>query len=171
MLSCNVDLFHQHDLVVVDDQRDSVIESPSSNMTKEHTPNVKGRLKENISFWEEIGASSRVLSILRDSYALPIISEPEPKIFQNNVSALRNKEFVTNEIFDLLNSGCVLEVSQNETEVLHLLMVADNGQKLRLILDFRQANPFPRVYRFKCDDIRTIRDLFKVGGYFFKVRH
>ena len=41
------------------------MESPSNNMTKEHTPDVKGRLKENISFWKEIGASSWVLSILR----------------------------------------------------------------------------------------------------------
>ena len=74
-------------------------------MTKEHTPNVKGRLKESISFWEEIGASSWVLSILKNGYALPFISEPDPKVFQNSVSALRNKEFVTNEILDLLNSG------------------------------------------------------------------
>ena len=44
------------------------MEGPSSNMTKEHTPNVKGRLKESISFQEEIGASSWVVSILRDGY-------------------------------------------------------------------------------------------------------
>ena len=120
------------------------MESPSSNMTNEYTPNVKGRLKENIFFWEEIGASSWVLSILRDGYALPFISEPEPKIFQNTVSALTNKEFVTNEILDLLNSGRVREVSQNEIEVLNPLTVADNGQKLRLILDCRHINSFLR---------------------------
>ena len=73
----------------------------AASHTNEYTPNVKGRLKENISFLEKIGASRWVLSILRDGYALPFISEPEPKIFQNNVSALRNKEFVTNEILDL----------------------------------------------------------------------
>ena len=95
LLSCNVDLFDQSDLVVGDDQRDSMTESPSSNMTKEHMLNGKSRLKESISFWEGIGASSWVLSILRDPYALPYSSEPEPKIFQNNISALRNKEFVT----------------------------------------------------------------------------
>ena len=47
-----------------------------------------------------------VSSILRDGYAsLLFISEPEPKVFQNNISALRNKEFVTNDILDLLDSG------------------------------------------------------------------
>ena len=107
LFSCNVKLFEQPDLAVGNDHRDSILESPSSNMTNEYTPNVKGRLKENISFLEKIGASRWVLSILRDGYALPFISEPEPKIFQNNVSALRNKEFVTNEILDLLNSGRV----------------------------------------------------------------
>ena len=165
--SCNEDIFDQPDLVG-DDQRNSVMESPLSNMTKEHTPDVKGRLKEKISFWEEICASSWVLSISRDGYALPFISEPEPKVFQNSVSASRNKEFVTNEILDLLNSGCIREVSQNEIKVLNPLMVADNGQKLRLILDCRHVNSFLRVPRFKCDDIRTIRDLFEVGDYFFK---
>ena len=60
LLSCHVDLFDQPDLVAGDDQRDSVMESPSSNTIKEHTPDVKGRLKENISFWEEIGASTPV---------------------------------------------------------------------------------------------------------------
>ena len=75
--SCNVDLFDQPVLVFGDDQRDSVKESPSSNMTERHTLNVKGRLKENISFWEEIVASSWVSSILRDGYALLFISEPE----------------------------------------------------------------------------------------------
>ena len=133
LFSCNVDFFDQPDLAAGDDQRpDSLTESPSSNMTKEHTPNVKGRLKENISFWEEICASSWVLSILRDGYALPFISEPEPKVFQNNVSALRNIEFVTNEMLDLLNSGHVREVSQNEIKVLNPLMVAGSGQKFRL---------------------------------------
>ena len=137
-------------------------------MTNEYTANVKGRLKENIFFWEEIGASSWVLSILRDGYALPFISEPEPKIFQDNVSALRNKKFVTNEILDLLSSGRVREVSQNEVKMLNPLTVADNGRKLMLILDCRHMNSFLTVLRFKCDDIRTIRDLFEVGDYFFK---
>ena len=68
LFSCNVELFEQPDLAVVDDQRDPILESPSSNMTNEYMPNLKGRLKENISFWEEIGASSWVLSILRDGY-------------------------------------------------------------------------------------------------------
>ena len=99
---------------------------------------------------------------------MTFISEPEPKIFQNNFSALRNKEFVTNEILDLFNSGRVREVSQNEIKVLNPLTVADNGQKLGLVLDCRHINSFLRVPRFKCDDIRTIRDLFEVGDYFFK---
>ena len=99
-------------------------------------------------------------------YALPFISESEPKISQNNVSALRNKNFVTNEYLDLLNSGHVQEVSQNEIEVLNPL--ADNGQNLRLILDCRHINSFLTVPRFKYDDIRTISDLFEVGDCSFK---
>ena len=58
-------------------------------------------------------------------------------------------------------------MSQNEIEVLNPLTVPDNAQKLRLILDCRHINSFLRVLRFKCDDIRTIKDLFEVGDYFF----
>ena len=96
----------------------------------------------------------------------PLSLNQNPTFSKKDVSALRNKEFVTNEILDLLNLGIVQEVNQNETEVLNPLMVADNGQKLRLILDCRHINSFLRVPRFKCDDIRTIRDLFKVGDLF-----
>ena len=110
-------------LAVCNGQRDSILESPSSSMTNAYTPDVKGRLKENVSFWEEIGASSSVISILREGYALPFISEPEPKIFQNNVSALRNKEFVTNEVLNLLSSGRVREMSQNEIKVLRGILI------------------------------------------------
>ena len=41
------------------------------------------------------------------------------------------------------------------------LTVADNGNKLRLILDCRYINRHLQIPKFKCEDIRTIRDLFQ----------
>ena len=48
------------------------------------------------------------------------------------------------------------------------LTVPDNGNKLRLILDCRYINQHLQVPKLKCEDIRTIRDLFQKDDYFFK---
>ena len=37
---------------------------------------VKGRLKQNIAFWKDIGASKWVLSVIKNGYYLPFISLP-----------------------------------------------------------------------------------------------
>ena len=126
------------------------------------TPKVKGRLKERLDFWKEIGASNWVIKILSQGYALPFTSEPEPSIFRNNFSALHNADFVTKEILDLLDSGRVREVNLSEVHTLNPLSVADNGEKLRLILDLRYINKFLQVPNFKCEDIRLIKDLFNI---------
>ena len=46
--------------------------------------------------------------------------------------------------------------------------MANNGNKLRLILDLRHINQLLRVPKIKFEDIRTIRDLYQQGDYFFK---
>ena len=37
---------------------------------------VKGRLRNNIQFWYDIGASSFILSIIRDGYKIPFERNP-----------------------------------------------------------------------------------------------
>ena len=92
---------------------------------------MKGRLKEKLDFWKEIGAGNWVIKILNHGYALPFRSEPEPAIFRNNRSALDTTDFVIKELLDLLDSGRVREVDFSEVHILNPLPVADNGEKLR----------------------------------------
>ena len=50
--------------------------------------------------------------------------------------------------------------------------MADNGDKLRLILDLRYLNSFISVPKFKYEDIRTIKrkkNVFNKGDFFLKV--
>ena len=131
-------------------------------------PPVKGRLAKNIKFWEGINAGPWVLRIIKEGYALPFINEPEPADFKNNASAHKHSDFVTSEIKELLSSGRIREVSSGEVHVINPLTVADNGNKLRLILDCRYINQHLQIPKFKCEDIRTIRDLFQKDDYFFK---
>ena len=81
-----------------------------------------------------------------------------PKVsFKNNKSALNYPDFVSSEVLNLSDLGCVKE------------SVVDNGSKLRLILDFSYLIKFLSVPKFRYEDIRTIRDLFQTGDYFFKL--
>ena len=80
----------------------------------------------------------------------------------------RSQLRLEDEILDLLDSGRVREVDLSEVHTLNPLCVADNGEKLRLILDLRYINKFLQVPKFKCEDIRLIKDLFNIGDFFFK---
>ena len=130
---------------------------------------VKGRLRENIAFWQNIGASNWLLRVIREGYCLPFVELPEAKFFQNHTSALCNAEFVSTEISKLLKSGALVEVSPTDLRVCSPLGVAMNSSgKLRLIVDLRYVNQHLRSCKFKYEDIRTAADLFQQGDWFFK---
>ena len=48
--------------------------------------NVKGRLTENIGFWETIGANPEILKILREGYRIPFFESPPEFFSKNNIS-------------------------------------------------------------------------------------
>ena len=102
---------------------------------------VKGRLRENIAFWQNIGASQWLLKVLCEGYRLPFVDLPASKFFQNHNSASCHSDFVLSEISKLLSSGALLEVSSNNLWVCNPLGVAVNSSgKPRLILDLRYVN-------------------------------
>jgi hypothetical protein len=130
---------------------------------------VKGRLRRSLNFWQSIGASSWVLNIIRLGYCLPFIEQPERKVLNNHASALKNSDFVLDEINKLLVSGALVEVEDNDIFVCSPLGVVTNTSgKSRLILDLRYINTHLRVTKFKYEDIRTASDLFQQGDWFFK---
>ena len=130
---------------------------------------VKGRLRENIAFWQNIGASQWLIKVLCEGYCLPYVELPLSKFFGNHNSASCHSEFVSLEISKLLVSGALLEVSSNNVQVCNPLGVAVNSSgKPRLILDLRYVNQHLRSCKFKYEDIRTAADLFQKGDWFFK---
>ena len=54
---------------------------------------VKGRLKENIAFWREIGTSNWVLKVIEQDYALPFVELPQPASFENHPMSEDEKVF------------------------------------------------------------------------------
>ena len=107
---------------------------------------VKGRLQENIAFWQNIGASNWLLRVIREGYSLPFVELPEVKFFQNHKSALCNAEFVSPEISKLLKLGALVEVSPTD------LLARNSSRKLTLIEDLRYVNQHLRSHKFKYED-------------------
>ena len=56
---------------------------------------VKGRLRKNIQFWRDIGASEFVLDVIEHGYKIPFYSMPQQSFSHNNRSALSEYEFVS----------------------------------------------------------------------------
>jgi hypothetical protein len=130
---------------------------------------VKGRLRENLSFWEKIGASRWVLDIIRVGYYLPFVELPKPMVLSNHKSAFKSGQFVTQEIEKLVRSGVLVEVQGSELTVCNPLgVVFNHAEKPRLILDLRYVNQHLRTCKFQYEDIRTAANLFKKGDWFFK---
>ena len=143
---------------------DSYVEN---NQLEPKLPPVKGRLAKSIKFWEGINASPWVLRIIKEGYALPFISEPEPAEFKNNASAHKHSDFVTSKVKELLSSGRIREVSKEEVHVINLLIVADNGNKFRLILDCRYIHQPLQIPKSKSEDTKTLWELFQKDDNFF----
>ena len=93
-------------------------------------PNISvvGRLKENVEAWGEFGANDFILDTLITGYKIPFIKTPQNARFQNNLSALRNQEFVSETIKDLLLNGCIVQVQEPPT-VVSPLTVSEKGDK------------------------------------------
>lgn len=51
---------------------------------------VKGRLRASYSFWESIGTNQYILSVIREGYKIPLMTEPKGVFLKNNRSALEH---------------------------------------------------------------------------------
>ena len=116
---------------------------------------VKGRLRINVSFWEAIGASQFILSVIREGYKIPFYYTPMSVHLQNNNSALNYSDFVVSAITELLKVGSVVESSFPPVVVNPLsVSVQPNGKK-RLILDLRYVNFFVKKSKIKFEDAKS----------------
>ena len=113
-----------------------------------------------------MGASDFILETLRSGYKLPLIDTPEPKIFRNNKSALRNSSFVGPAINELLQSGRVIKVNV-PPKVVNPLSVSENGDKKRLILNLRYVNQHLWKKHVKFEDFKVFRNYIREGSYMF----
>ncbi|VDI24508.1 Hypothetical predicted protein [Mytilus galloprovincialis] len=126
-----------------------------------------GKLRSSIDYWRNIiCANETVIDIIEHGYKIPFHTEPSEVFLNNNKSSLENSDFVENEILKLIELGCIKEFSC-KPKVVNPLTVANNKNKLRLVLDCRHINPHLHKFRFKYEDASVASQMFKKGDYCF----
>jgi hypothetical protein len=85
-----------------------------------------------------------ILDIVENGYKIPFKTQPEQMYINNKKSWLKNKDFVASEITNLLNKGCIREVSTKPLIVNPLTVAFSKSSKPRLVLDCRHINPHHR---------------------------
>ena len=78
-------------------------------------------------------ASVFINAVKTNGYSLPFVKPCLAFHAKNNASSIRNYDFVTNAIDELLKTGCIMQVD-GIPYCCNPLTVAE-GQKLRLVLD------------------------------------
>ena len=116
---------------------------------------VKGRLRVNVSFWEGIGASQFILSVIREGYKIPFYYTPTSVHLQNNNSALNYSDFVVSAISELLKVGSVVECPFPPVVVNPLSVSVQSNGKKRLILDLRHVNFFVKKSKIRFEDAKS----------------
>ena len=127
---------------------------------------VAGNLRRNLAAWAKMGASEFILDTIETGYKIPFYKTPHSAYFKNNRSAMRNREFVSNEINELLSTGRIRKVP-NPPTIVNPLSVSENGDKKRLILDLRYNNGHIWKEHVKYEDFRTLREYLSPGAVMF----
>ena len=112
--SCSMDLmenWYSHELEDCFGVMPSILHVPIAEAS---TITVQGRLREHSDFsWlTELEASDFVKDIVQHGYCIPFLACPPPVFHFNHQSALQNDQFVSSEIRNLVEKGCVLQCDE-----------------------------------------------------------
>ena len=93
-----------------------------------------GRLREHAEFWEEMGASKFIMSVVREGYRLPFVTEPPTGWLRNQKSCDQHEAFVDQAVNDLLRCGSAVSVDKEFPKCVNPLGVVQGASKLRTYL-------------------------------------
>ena len=120
-----------------------------------------------MSEWERISAPGLTLEVIREGYKIPYLSLPPPKHGVNNLSAMKEADFVCEAILDLLKINCIEELSEVPNILNPLSVSIQSSGKKRLIQDLRYVNLFVYKQKFKCEDLRVALSIISRGFSLF----
>ena len=108
------------------------------------------------------------MGVIREGYKIPVVSLPPPKHSDNNFSAIKEKDFVSEAILDLLKMNCIEELDEALDIVNPLSVSTQSSGKERLILDLRHFNLYVYKQKFKCEDLKVALSIISRGYSLFK---
>ena len=126
-----------------------------------HAPLVGGRLQPFWQTWARLGANSRVVSILKEGYVLPLKLKPplvrHPLIVSGYANPNRNR-FLREAVQSLVDKKAVeiVRVRASLAFFNRLFTVPKPNQKWRPVLDLSALNKFLNVKTFKMETPETI---------------
>ena len=125
-------------------------------------PMVKSRLKHAYDFWKNnLNASEEVLQVIQNGYHIPFCEPPIMFNLDNNKSAYKHSEFVTEAIDELLEYDLIEEWQEPPFCISPLSVAVNASNKKRLILDLSEVNKFVKHERIKLEDQNDFFDLAK----------
>ena len=131
-------------------------------------PRMRGRLRQHLPFWKSFCQSTLVLAWISSGFPLKWNENgpPTSKAFRNHPTAFENAAFVTKSITELVDSYCLLKVSERPFLVLPLGVVFKaSNNKPRLIFDARYLNFHLVCPNFKYEDLGTIHQFLKPNDF------
>ena len=104
------------------------------------------------------------MEVIRERYKIPFVSLPPPKHSDNNLSAIKEKDFVSEAVLDLLKMNCIEELDEAPPDIVNPLSVSTQSSgKKRLILDRRHVNLYVYKQKFKCEDLKVALSIISRG--------
>ena len=105
--------------------------------------------------------------MIDNGYKILFENAPTSYSFENGGSTNKYNVFVSESILELLERGCIKELS-NPSEFCNPLHIAvQSSGKLRLILDLSHLNTIVIKKSFKYGDLRTVLQIFDLGIFAF----
>lgn len=120
-------------------------------------------LKDHISFWRDINASSEIIDWIENGVKLKFASPPPQFEYRNHQLNPKESAFIDKEISDLLLKGAISQVDQAPHCVSPIGCVPKKGNKFRLIIDLRAINKHVKCPYYKNEGIETVCDYIEVG--------
>ena len=133
-------------------------------------PPVGARLQSFWQVWLDLGASHKIVRVLRSGYILPFQNRPllsrHPTVISRYVNHHRNS-YLSEALHQLISKNAV-EPIQNPKSLgffNRLFLVPKPNNKWRPILDLSNLNPFLKVEKFKMETPETIRTSLQQGEW------
>ena len=131
-------------------------------------PPVGARLQSFWQVWLDLGASHKIVRVLRSGYILPFQNRPllsrHPTVISRYVNHHRNS-YLSEALHQLISKNAVEPIKNPESLGFfnRLFLVPKPNNKWRPILDLSNLNPFLKVEKFKMGTPETIRTSLQQG--------